>query len=147
MFTVFTFFNLCLFCTCDFITLLCHISKRNLFGRNKIKRDFLHGRKNFAKELRDKQLACENIRFAQNVPSDEERGETDVFAGYDKHCALFQSSPKIKPHAHHKIHLHTKKVVTILIPSFHCLRRNAWEHGRPFGEDRQIIKNCILCTA
>ena len=32
-------------------------------------------------------IACENIRFsslfaARNVPSDEERGETDVFAGY-----------------------------------------------------------------
>ena len=34
-------------------------------------------------------MACENIRFsslfvARNVPSDEERGETDVFAGYDQ---------------------------------------------------------------
>ena len=38
-------------------------------------------------------LACENIRFSslfvardvsRNVPSDEERGETDVFAGYFK---------------------------------------------------------------
>ena len=33
-------------------------------------------------------IACENIRFSfsvsRNVPSDEERGETDVFAGYDQ---------------------------------------------------------------
>ena len=39
-----------------------------------------------------KELACENIRFSslfatadvsvRNVPSGEERGETDVFAGY-----------------------------------------------------------------
>ena len=28
-------------------------------------------------------VACENIRFARNVLSDEERGETDVFADYD----------------------------------------------------------------
>ena len=27
-----------------------------------------------------------------------------------------------KSHAHHKTHLHTMKVVTILIPSFHGLR-------------------------
>ena len=40
---------------------------------------------NFIKHLR---LACENIRFSslfaagdENVPSGEERGETDVFAG------------------------------------------------------------------
>ena len=26
-----------------------------------------------------------------------------------------------KPHAHHKTHLHTMKVLTILIPSFHGL--------------------------
>ena len=40
----------------------------------------------------------------------------------DKHCTLFQSSPK-----DHKTHLHTMKVVMILIPSFHGLR---WEcHG------------------
>ena len=40
-------------------------------------------------------LACENIRFSslfaagdfsRNVPSGEERGETDVFAGYDLYC-------------------------------------------------------------
>ena len=50
---VFTFF--CLFCTYDFFTLLCHRGlKRNLFCRKKIKRDFLHGRKNVAKELCDK---------------------------------------------------------------------------------------------
>ena len=39
--------------------------------------------------------ACENIRFSslfaagdfsRNVPSGEERGETDVFAGYDLYC-------------------------------------------------------------
>ena len=119
VFTVFTFLNLCLFCTCDFITLLCYISKRNLFGPNKIKRDFLHGRKNFAKELRDKQLACENIRFARNVPSGEERGERDVFAGYDKHCACSHLQTF---YAHHKIYLHTTKIVTILIASFHDLR-------------------------
>ena len=38
-------------------------------------------------------IPCENIRFSslfiagdvsRNVPSDEERGETDVFAGYDQ---------------------------------------------------------------
>ena len=29
---------------------------------------------------------------------------------------------KNKPHAHHKTHLHTMKVVTILIPSFYGLR-------------------------
>ena len=27
-----------------------------------------------------------------------------------------------KPHAHHETHLHTMKVVTILIPSYHGLR-------------------------
>ena len=27
-----------------------------------------------------------------------------------------------KPHGHHETHLHTMKVVTILIPSFHGLR-------------------------
>ena len=28
-----------------------------------------------------------------------------------------------KPHAHHETHFHTTKVVTILIPSFHGLRK------------------------
>ena len=28
-----------------------------------------------------------------------------------------------KPHAYHKTHLHTLKIVTILIPSFHGLRQ------------------------
>jgi len=31
--------------------------------------------------------------------------------------------PKNKPHAHHETHFHTIKVVTILIPSFHGLRK------------------------
>ena len=43
-----------------------------------------------------------------------------------------------KPHAHHESHLHTTKVVTILIPSFHG--RNAWDHGLPFGEDDEKTK-------
>ena len=47
----------------------------------------------------------------------------------DQLRALPQSSQKInhimpenKPHAHHESHLHTMKVVTILIPSFHGRR-------------------------
>ena len=58
---------LCLFCTCDFIGLLCHIRmKRKPVLSKKIKCDFLHGRKNFVTALKR-----------------------------DKRFALFQSSPKI----------------------------------------------------
>ena len=39
-----------------------------------------------------------------------------------EHGASFQTSPNNKRHAHHETHLHTMKVVTIVIPSFHVLR-------------------------
>ena len=76
------------FLSCDFITLLCHIGmKRNLFCRKKIiKHDFLHGRTNFAKELTD------------------------------KHCALFQSSPKLN-----------RMLITRLI----CIQRKQSRSQRP----------------
>ena len=46
-------------------------------------------------------LACENIRFsslfsARNVPSGEERGETDVFAGYPFPRAGFLQIPRLR---------------------------------------------------
>ena len=41
-----------------------------------------------------------------------------------------------KLHAHHKTHLHTMKVITILIPGFSMVSaRHGWDHGWPFGED------------
>ena len=56
----------------------------------------------------------------------------------DKHCTLFQSSPK-----DHKTHLHTMKVVMILIPSFHGLRRQC--HGEcPPICDGNTKKKAIL---
>ena len=45
-----------------------------------------------------------------------------------------------KPHAHHKTHLDTPKVVTILIPSFHGLHQERLGPWRPFGEDRRKRK-------
>ena len=54
--------------------------------------DLIHDKNSiFAPSKTETHLACENIRFsslfaagdvsARNVPSDKERGETDVFAG------------------------------------------------------------------
>ena len=37
-----------------------------------------------------------------------------------------------KSHVHHESHLHTMKVVKILIPSFTVSARNAWDPNRPF---------------
>ena len=106
---VFTFF--CLFCTCDIFTLLCYRGlKRNLFCRKKIKRDFLHGKKNFAKELRD------------------------------KHCALFQSSPKSNCMLITRLICIRRKSSRFLFPVFMISARNAWDHGRPIGKDRRKKK-------
>ena len=105
MFTVFAL--LCLFCICDFITLQCHISmKHNLFCRKNIKQDFLHGRKNFAKELPD------------------------------KHCALFQSFPKLNRMLITRLISIQRKSSRFLSPVSTVSARNAWDHGRPFGEDQ-----------
>ena len=106
---VFTFF--CLFCTCDIFTLLCYRGlKRNLFCRKKIKRDFLHGKKNFAKELRD------------------------------KHCALFQSSPKSNCMLITRLICIRRKSSRFLFSVFMISARNAWDHGRPIGKDRRKKK-------
>ena len=73
----------------------------------KIKRDFLHGRKNFSKELRD------------------------------KHCALFQSFPKWNRMLLTRLICIQWKSSRFLSPVSTISARNAWDHGRPFGEDRQ----------
>ena len=47
-------------------------------------------------------------------------------SGKLRHCQTYMrhfSHRRNKPHAYHKTHLHTMKVVTILIPSFHGLRQ------------------------
>ena len=105
MFTVFTFLRL--FCVCDFITLQCHISmKRNLFYQTNIKQEFLHGRKNFAKELRD------------------------------KHFASFQSFSKLNHMLITRLICIQRKSSRFLPPVSTVSARNAWDHGRPFGEDQ-----------
>ena len=44
-----------------------------------------------------------------------------------------QSSPKINHMLmHHQSHLHTMKVITILIPSFHSHHLETWDHNRHF---------------
>ena len=74
---VFTFF--CLFCTCDFFTLLCYIGmKLNLFCRKKIKRDFLHGRKNFAKNY-----VINIARYFSHLPTYTTCSSQDSYA-YDE---------------------------------------------------------------
>ena len=59
-----------------------------------------------------KKIACENIRFSslfaavdvsRNVPSGKERGERDVFAGYEKNRSPFKRNPlksRILSHKH-----------------------------------------------
>ena len=109
------FTSFCLFCTCDIFTLLCYRGlKRNLFCRKKIKRDFLHGKKNFAKELRD------------------------------KHCALFQSSPKSNCMLITRLICIRRKSSRFLFPVFMISARNAWDHGRPIGKDRRKKKNACV---
>ena len=106
-----SFYFFCLFCTCDFFTLLCHIGvKRNLFCRKKIKRDFLQGRKNFAKELPD------------------------------KHCALFQPSPILNCMLITRLFCIRRKSSRFLFPVITVSARNAWDHGRPIGKDRRKKK-------
>ena len=58
--------------------------------------------------------ACENIHFsslfAVNVPRDEDRGETDVFAGYLTYKSTVLSCPKC---------MRTTKILVIPVRSYH----------------------------
>ena len=74
---VFTFF--CLFCTCHIFTLLCYRGlKRNLFCRKKIKRDFLHGKKNLPKNY-----VINIARYFSHLPNQTACSSQESFA-YDE---------------------------------------------------------------
>ena len=51
----------------------------------------------------NEKIACENIRFSSLFASGKERGERDVFAGYEKHRSPFKRNPlksRILSHKH-----------------------------------------------
>ena len=116
VFTFFGCFALAIFSPCYVIeawNVTCFVEK-------KIKRDFLHGKKNVAKELRDKPWA------------------------------LFQSSPKLNCMLITRLICIRRKSVTILIPSFHDLRWERvglwptnWE--RPKEKKKACVFRVSLC--
>ena len=99
---------------------------RNVMPQYSMKQDFLRY------NIFTSNYVCMNTQKSRVIQRKLHHCQKSILERDELHTSP-QSSPKINHMLmHHQSHLHTMKVITILIPSFHSHHLETWDHNRRF---------------